>query len=241
MPAPARTAGERVGHAALRVVVAVDADRRADRGHHRRRRRLDLVRERGAVGVAQRDPGGAGLGGGRDAAQRVVAVVAPGVEEVLGVVDDGLAGRGQERDGLGDHAQVLVAVDAHDLVEVQAPGLADERAHRREAVRQHAQPLVLLGAHAAPARHAEGGDLRAAERLVREQVEELGLLRVGGGKAGLHVADAELVEHVRDAHLLGRRERHPLALHAVAQGAVVDRDAAHVAGAGAFTMSSHSA
>jgi dihydroorotase len=54
-------------------------------------------------------------------------------------------------------------------------------------------------------------------------------------------ADPELVEHVRDAQLLGRRERHPLPLHAVAQGAVVDRDPGHVARAGAATMSSHPA
>jgi hypothetical protein len=47
---------------------------------------------------------------------------------------------------------------------------------------------------------------------------------------------------VRDAQLLLRRERHPLPLHAVAQGAVVDD---HVVGAGAaegvLTRSSQSA
>ena len=61
------------------------------------------------------------------------------------------------------------------------------------------------------------------------------------GKPASTNADAELVEHVRDAQLLLRRERHALPLHAVAQGAVVDRDPAHVAGAGAATTSSHSA
>jgi hypothetical protein len=45
--------------------------------------------------------------------------------------------------------------------------------------------------------------------------------------------DAELVEDVRDAQLLLRGEGHPLSLHAVAQRAVVDEDAAHVVGAGA--------
>src|SRR5580692_8686873 len=46
-------------------------------------------------------------------------------EEVLGVVDDALAGADEEGDRLLDHAQVLVAVDLDDLLEMQHPGLAD--------------------------------------------------------------------------------------------------------------------
>ena len=77
--------------------------------------------------------------------QRVVAVVAVGVEEVLGVVDDALALADEEGDRLGDHAQVLLAVDAHDLLEVQGPRLADERADRREALGEDAQRRIVLG------------------------------------------------------------------------------------------------
>ena len=78
--------------------------------------------------------------------ERVGAVVAEAVEEVLGVVDDALAGGGEERDRLLDHREVLGAVDADDLLEVQRPGLADDRAHRGEAAREDPQALVLLGA-----------------------------------------------------------------------------------------------
>ena len=163
------------------------------------------------------------------------------VEEVLRVVDDGLALGHEEADRVGDHAQVLVAVDAHDLLEVQAPGLADERADGRERAGEQAERLVVLGGDVAPARHTERGDLRVAESLAREQAEQLGLLRVRRREAGLDEADAELVEHVRDAQLLGRGQRHALPLHAVAQGAVVDRDPGHVAGAGAATTSSQCA
>ncbi len=49
------------------------------------------------------------LGGRAQAAQRVVRVVAVAVEEVLGVVDDALALRDEERDRVGDHREVLLA------------------------------------------------------------------------------------------------------------------------------------
>ncbi len=55
-----------------------------------------------------------------------------------------------------------------------------------------------------------------------EQAKELGLLGVRARKAGLDVVDAEPVESLDDADLLGGGERHSLALHAVAQGRVVE-------------------
>ena len=91
--------------------------------------------QRGAVGVAQRDVLGARLDGRAQAAQRVVAVARPGVEEVLGVVDHPLALAAQERHGVGDHAQVLLGVHARDLLQVQRPGLAHQRAHRARSCR----------------------------------------------------------------------------------------------------------
>ena len=92
----------------------------------------------------------------------------------------------------------------------------------RRAADQVAQRRVLLGGDAAPAGHPEGADLRLLELDVGEQREELGLLRVRAREAGLDEADAEPVERLDDAHLLGRRERHALALHAVAEGRVVE-------------------
>ena len=67
------------------------------------------------------------------------------------------------------------------------------------------------------------------EALAREQLEERLLLRVGAREAGLDEVDAELVERVRDAQLLVGGQRHALALHAVAEGGVVEVDLpAHV-------------
>ena len=69
-------------------------------------------RQRRAVGVAQRHVLGARVAA---AARRQRSAYArssrAAVEEVLGVVDHALALADQERDRLGDHAQVLVAVD----------------------------------------------------------------------------------------------------------------------------------
>ena len=230
-------ARERVGDAAARVVVAVDPDARAagrERGGHRAGRLGDLAGQRAAVRVAEDDRLRPRLGGGAQAAQRVLRVVAPAVEAVLGVVDDALALREQERDRLLDHAQVLVAVDLHDLLDVQPPRLADERADGCEAVGEHAQGGVVLGARLAPARHAEGGDVGSEEVLACEQVEQLELLRVRAGEAGLDQVDAERVEPVRDAQLLLRRERHALPLHPIAEGGVVELDRRHAAYAAAF-------
>jgi hypothetical protein len=80
------------------------------------------------------------------------------------------------------------------------------------------------------------------EALLGQQLEEPLLLGVRAGKARLDQREAEAVERVRDAQLLLRGQRHALALHAVAQGGVVDEDAlaAH-AFDGTSTRSSHSA
>ena len=99
--------------------------------------------------------------------------------------------------------------------------LADERARGREAVGEHAQPLVLGRGRVAPAGHAERDDLRHLQALVGEQREQLLLLRVGRREAGLDQVHAERVERVHDAHLLLDGQAHAAAAHAVAQGGVV--------------------
>ena len=144
---------------------------------------------------------------------------------MLGVEQHALARADEERDRLGDHLQVLLARDAHDLLDVQHRGLADERAHRRERLREHAQPLVGLGGDVAPARHPERddlGDLRSA-RSASSSNSSL-LLRVRRREAGLDHVHAERVERVHDAQLLLGGEAHAAAAHAVAQGRVVELD-----------------
>jgi hypothetical protein len=159
---------------------------------------------------------------------------------VLGVVDHALALAHEERHGVGDHPQVLVGIDPHDLLQVQRPRLADERADGREAGGEQPQAGVVPRGDVAPARHAERAHVRA-QALLREALEQLLLLGVRGGEARLDQRDAEVVEEVGHADLLLGRQRHPLPLHPVAEGGVVDEDAAHGAGAGAGTTSSQCA
>jgi hypothetical protein len=96
--------------------------------------------------------------------------------------------------GVGDHREVLVAPDAHDLVEVQAPRLADDRADRREAGRQQPQARVRVGGDVAPAGHAERGDRRVRSVSPASRAEELSSLGFDDGKPRLDEVHAELVE-----------------------------------------------
>ncbi len=180
------------------------------------------MRERGAVRVAERHVLGTGRDRRAQALERVGGVVSPGVEEVLGVIDNALPLGPAEVDGVHDHVEVLLARDLRHLLEMKAPGLADERHDGRERGDEHAQRVVLGSGDAAPTGHAEGADGRGLESDRGEQLEELLLLRVRRGEAGLDVVDAEPVEGFDDAHLLGGGEGHALPLHAVAEGGVVE-------------------
>ena len=82
----ARTRGhrrERVGHRELAVVVRVDADAGSERADGVGDGLGDLAGERAAVRVAEDEPVGARVGGGLQDGQRVVAIRAVAVEEVL--------------------------------------------------------------------------------------------------------------------------------------------------------------
>jgi hypothetical protein len=104
---------------------------------------------------------------------------------------------------------------------MQRPGLTDQRADRCDALGQLHQRGVLGGRHITPARHPERRELGVLEALIREQLEQLAFLGVGGRETGLDQVNPQLVELVGDAQLLLGREGHPLPLHAVAQGGVV--------------------
>ena len=91
----------------------------------------DGAGEAAAVRVAHRDPVGAGGGGGLHGRERVLAIGAEAVEEVLAVVDDLAPLLLEEGDAVRDHRQVLLEGRADDLGDVQGPGLADDRDRRR--------------------------------------------------------------------------------------------------------------
>ncbi len=228
-PRPGAHRRQGVGDPALRVVVGVDADLdpRAELLVDRSGHRTDPLWKAAAVGVAERHVLGAAVDRRRQALERVSGVVRVAVEEVLGVVDHPLAAFSAEGNRLGDHRQVLLARDARHLVEVERPRLADQGDRGDRALGQDPQRLVLGGGDAAAAGHAEAADGRRLQPLGGEQVEELRLLGVGGGKARLDEVHPQPVQGADDPQLLAGRERHAGPLHAVTQGGVVELQLLH--------------
>ena len=166
----------------------------------------DLVGQHPAVGVAQGDHLGAGLGGDAHGLEGVVAVRRIPVEEVLGVEEDPPALGAQERDGVADHLEVLRERRAQGPLDVAGVRLGDEGDDLRLAVEQGAHERVAVGAAAGPAGGAEGRERRVAQgQVARGAGEELGVLGVGPGPAALDEADAELVEVRGDGELVAPR------------------------------------
>src|SRR5438093_1415629 len=82
---------------------SVGADRAGDAAPGRGDELGDALRERAAVGVAEADEHGAGLGRGFDGLEAVLHVRGGAVEEVFGVVDDLAAEACQVGDRIADH------------------------------------------------------------------------------------------------------------------------------------------
>ena len=185
--------GQRVGHAALGVVVAVDghADAVADgRDHGRRSPRRPAAAatsrwcRRGRPSRRPRRPPRAGSparsprrrGSRRRSARRRRRRACPPRRRKA--TDSAIMARFSARSTRTTFSRCR----PHVLPTIVHTGAK----HAGE----HAQALVLGGRHAAPARHAEGGDVGVLEALLGEQLEELELLGVRRREAGLDEVDA---------------------------------------------------
>ena len=188
----------------------------------------DLVGQHPAVGVAQGDHLGTGLGGDPHGLEGVVAVRGVAVEEVLGVEEDPATLGAQERDGVADHLEVLLEGRAQGPLDVAGVRLRDEGDDLGLAVEQRPHEGVALGAAPGPAGRPERRERRVAQgQLARRTGEELGVLGVRTGPATLDVPDAQLVEVRGDGELVRHGEVEPLLLGAVAQRRVVDVEVGH--------------
>ena len=166
----------------------------------------DPVGQHAAVGVAERDHLGAGLGRGAQHLERVVAVGAVAVEEVLGVEEDRLPLGAQVGDGVADHREVLLERGAQRELDVALVRLGDQRDDRGAAVAQRGDQRVVGGGDAGPPGGPEGREPRVPQvELLGGAAEELGVLGVGPRPAALDVADAQPVELARDASACRRR------------------------------------
>ena len=107
---------ERRRHGQPGIVVAVHADVfAAELAHDMRHHGLEIVDHGSAVGVAERQVGGASAFGRGQCPHGVIRVVLVAVEEMLGVVDDFAPVRGQVPRGLLDHGKVLLRRRPQDL------------------------------------------------------------------------------------------------------------------------------
>jgi len=199
--------GERVRDRALGVVVYVDPERRTHVLLHFGDHRHELRGQRPPVGVAQDEPVGAGGFRRAQRRQRVVAVGAEAVEEMLGVEEHLVHPGPQERDRVADHREILGEGRAERLGHVEVPRLADDRRHRRAGIEQCLHVRVRLRSGPGATGHAERGELRVLERDVLHATEESKILRVRTRPPALDVLDAQRVEPSRDLQLVVHRER----------------------------------
>ena len=219
--------GERRRDGAPGVVVTVNAgdaaESRGDVADHD----LDAIGKRAAVGVAERDPLGAGADRRLEAAQRVVGVAAVSVEEVLGVVH---------------HAAAVVDEPAHRV-------RRSSRGSRRSVVRStsttcrsHALPTSVMigaiesssvrscrsscGAMPGPPGRAERGERRVAQRVGAASPRRT---RCRSGLAPGHPPSMTVTPSVSRCSamrsLSDTEKLMPDSLRAVAQRRVVDLDA----------------
>ena len=159
--------------------------------------------------------------------QGVVGVVLVAVEEVLGVEHHFLAVLLQVAHGVADHGQVFFQRGAQDLQRLVVPALAEDGDGGGAGLEQRLHVGVVGDADADLARGAEGDDAGVGELQGRGAGEELEILRIRAGIAGLDVADAERVEPLDDLDLVVDRIGNALRLGAVAERGVVDGDAGH--------------
>ncbi len=193
-------------------------------------------RQHAAVGVAQHDDLGAGVGGGPDDLEGVLGVGPVAVEEVL-TVDEHPASVGDEMGHrIGDHGEVLLQRGVQGAEDVLVVALGDDADHLGAGVQQrlHLRILGSLGAYLAGG--PEGDQLGVLEFQVTGcgAGEELGVVGVGARPAALDEADPERHPGPGDRQLV-RYER----LQALLLGAVAQRGVEDVEGVGSHGHGGH--
>ncbi len=227
--------GQRVRDRAAGVVVAVDADAHAGRLDHVVHDVCHPAGQHAAVGVAQGGHLGAGSEGGAQHLERVVAVGAVAVEEVLGVQEHPLPLGPQVRDGVLHHREVLLQRRTQCQLDVAVVRLRDEGDHTGTGVAQRGDQRVVGRLHAGAPGGSEGRELRVLEvQLLARAAEEVGVLRVRARPATLDETHAQVVDLPRNRQLVRDGEVQPLLLRTVAQGGVVDVE--QVAGHGPCSL-----
>jgi hypothetical protein len=209
---------QRIRHRLLGVVVGMDADAIAgDHLHHLADDRLDLVRQRAAVGVAQDDPAGALVIGRFGAGERILGIGLVTVEEVLAIEQDlaalGLGGA----HAVADRRKVLLQRRLERDTHVIVPRLGDEADGVGLGVEQRAEAGIVRRRAAGATRHPERRERRVELAMFGEQLR---VGRIGARIAPLDIVHAEIVQQRDDDDLVVQSEVDAIRLRAVAQGGV---------------------
>ena len=216
--------GDGVGDGAPGVVLTVDAHPEPTAlpylGHHL----VDAHRQHASVGVAEHDHVGAGPDGGFRDPQPVVAVGGVPVEEMLAVDEHPPPVRDEVPDRVRHHREVLLLGGPQRPLDVAHVGLGDQRDHRRAGVEQRLNLGVGRSRRPGPTGGPEGDQLGGPQvELPRlGPREELGVLGHRARPAALDEADPELVQQVRNGHLVGDRVGDAFPLGTVTQRGVED-------------------
>ena len=206
----------------------MDADRHLRQSLPNRTRDVeDLVREAAAIGIAEHQAVGTGIGRGGERLQGIVCIGLVAVEEVLGVVNQFLVQLLEIAHRVGDHRDVLVERGAQDFQHLIVPALAENGDRGGARLEQRLDVGILGNGNADLARRAEGDQARMGQLQVGRAREELEILGVGAGIARFDVGDPQRVEPLDDLELVLDGVGDSLRLGAVAQGRVVNVDGGH--------------
>ena len=147
---------------------------------------------------------------------------------MLGVVENLAAVFFQEGHRIGDHGEVFIGRHIQDLRDMEQPGLADNRHHRRPRLEKHAHLRIGLGRDSSAARAAEGGDLRVFPLQLRRLRKKRRIARIRARPAALDEINPERIEPLGHTNLVGHGKRNPRPLRAITQRRIVNRDLFHL-------------
>ena len=212
---------QRVGYRHLAVIVGVDAQGRRRRLLHLDDDGSDGGGQGSAVGIAQHQHVGAGLGGSGQRPQRIVGIGPVAVEKVLGVIDHLPPLRLEIAHAVGDHAQVLLQRRVQHTMHVQVPAFAKDGHGGRAGLDERPDVGIVLHRQAGAAGAAERGDHGLLQVQFGGLFKEGHILGVGTGPAPFDVSNAQPVQAAGDLEFVRHGKGDAFPLRPIAQSGVV--------------------
>ena len=216
--------GDAVGHGAIGIIVCVDADYPIEALANFPDNFSQAAGQRASIGIAKAEDRRAGVARGFERLQGVGGVGRVTVEEMLRVVNHFFAVILEILHGFGNQLEVFLQTNAEGAADVQVPGLAEDRHHRRAGFHQRAHVAVFLNRILGEPRGTESGETGVIEFEIGRAREEFFVLGIRSGPAALDVIDAQLIQFLGNGQLVLHRKGDGLALRSVAEGSVESED-----------------